>query len=98
MLANGVDIRHLAGYLGHSDQLVPCHIQASWQGLAVLTAPRLATTRPALAGTKGAGMGELDFVHDFEQARRLHGALWAAGDYTRVAEQLTEVSAVVVNA
>ena len=43
-------------------------------------------------------MGEPDFVHDFEQARRLHGALWAAGDYTRVAEQLTEVSAAVVNA
>ena len=60
--------------------------------------PRLATIRPALAGTKGVGMGEPDFVHDFEQARRLHGALWAAGDYTRVAEQLTEVSAAVVNA
>jgi 2-polyprenyl-6-hydroxyphenyl methylase/3-demethylubiquinone-9 3-methyltransferase len=43
-------------------------------------------------------MGEPDFVRDFEQARRLHGALWAAGDYTRVAEQLTEVSAAVVNA
>jgi len=43
-------------------------------------------------------MGEPDFVRDFEQARRLHGAFWAAGDYTRVAEQLTEVSAAVVNA
>jgi len=28
----------------------------------------------------------------------MHGALWAAGDYTRVAEQLTEVSAAVVEA
>ena len=43
-------------------------------------------------------MGEPDVVRDFEQARRLHGALWAAGDYTRVAEQLTGVSAAVVNA
>lgn len=43
-------------------------------------------------------MGDPDFAHDFEQARRLHGALWVAGDYTRVAEQLTEVSAAVVNA
>jgi len=43
-------------------------------------------------------MGEPDVVYDFEQARRLHGALWAAGDYTRVAEQLTGVSAAVVNA
>jgi SAM-dependent methyltransferase len=43
-------------------------------------------------------MGEPDFVHDFEQARRLHGTLWAAGNYTRVAEQLTGVSAAVVNA
>src|SRR5215469_9264527 len=60
--------------------------------------PRLATIRPARAGRKGADMGEPDVVHDFEQARRLHSALWAAGDYTRVAEQLTEVSAAVVNA
>jgi len=43
-------------------------------------------------------MGEPEFLHDFEQARRLHGALWAAGDYTRVAEQLTGVSAAVVEA
>ena len=43
-------------------------------------------------------MGEPDFVHDFEQARRLHNALWAAGDYTKVAEQLTGVSAAVLNA
>ena len=43
-------------------------------------------------------MGEPEFLHDFEQARRLHGAMWAAGDYTRVAEQLTGVSAAVVEA
>jgi 2-polyprenyl-6-hydroxyphenyl methylase/3-demethylubiquinone-9 3-methyltransferase len=43
-------------------------------------------------------MGEPDVVHDFAQARRLHGALWAAGDYTRVAEQLTAVSVAVVDA
>ena len=43
-------------------------------------------------------MGEPEFLHDFEQARRLHGAMWAAGDYTRVAEQLTGVSASVVEA
>ena len=43
-------------------------------------------------------MGEPDFVHEFEQARRLHNALWAAGDYTKVAEQLTGVSAAVLNA
>jgi hypothetical protein len=35
-------------------------------------------------------MGEPDFVHDFEQAQRLHSALWAAGDYTRLAEQLAD--------
>jgi hypothetical protein len=28
-------------------------------------------------------MDEPDLVHDFEQARRLHGGLWAAEDYTR---------------
>ena len=43
-------------------------------------------------------MGEPEFLHNFEQARRLHGAMWAAGDYTRVAEQLTGVSAAVVEA
>ena len=44
---------------------------------------------PALAGVKGAGMSEAEFLEDYELARRMHGALWAAGDYTRVAEQLT---------
>ncbi len=43
-------------------------------------------------------MGEADLVRDFEQARRRHQAMWAAGDYTRVAEQLTGVSAAVVEA
>jgi SAM-dependent methyltransferase len=43
-------------------------------------------------------MSEAEFLEDYELARRLHGALWAAGDYTRVAEQLTGVSAAVVNA
>src|SRR3974377_804780 len=43
-------------------------------------------------------MTEAEFLEDYELARRLHGALWAAGDYTRVAEQLTGVSAAVVNA
>ena len=43
-------------------------------------------------------MGEAGFVEDFQLARRMHGALWAAGDYTRVAEQLTGVSATVVDA
>ena len=43
-------------------------------------------------------MGAPEFLHDFEQARRLHGAMWAAGDYTRVAEQLTGVSAAGVEA
>ena len=43
-------------------------------------------------------MSEADLVRDFEQARRRHQATWAAGDYTRVAEQLTGVSAAVVEA
>ena len=43
-------------------------------------------------------MSEADLVRDFEQARRRHQAMWAAGDYTRVAEQLTGVSAAVVEA
>jgi 2-polyprenyl-6-hydroxyphenyl methylase/3-demethylubiquinone-9 3-methyltransferase len=43
-------------------------------------------------------MSEAEFREDYELARRMHGALWAAGDYTRVAEQLTEVSAAVVEA
>jgi 2-polyprenyl-6-hydroxyphenyl methylase/3-demethylubiquinone-9 3-methyltransferase len=43
-------------------------------------------------------MSEADFGEDYELARRMHGALWAAGDYTRVAEQLTGVSAAVVEA
>ena len=34
-------------------------------------------------------MSEAEFREDYELARRMHGALWAAGDYTRVAEQLT---------
>ncbi len=32
-------------------------------------------------------MNEADLLRDFEQARRRHRAMWAAGDYTRVAEQ-----------
>jgi 2-polyprenyl-6-hydroxyphenyl methylase/3-demethylubiquinone-9 3-methyltransferase len=43
-------------------------------------------------------MSEAEFLKDYEPARRMHGALWAAGDYTRVAEQLTGVSAAVVEA
>jgi ubiquinone/menaquinone biosynthesis C-methylase UbiE len=43
-------------------------------------------------------MSEAEFVKDYELARRMHGALWAAGDYTRVAEQLTGVSVAVVGA
>jgi ubiquinone/menaquinone biosynthesis C-methylase UbiE len=43
-------------------------------------------------------MSEAEFQEDYELARRMHGALWAAGDYTRVAEQLTGVSAAVVEA
>ena len=43
-------------------------------------------------------MSEADLVRDFEQARRRHQAMWAAGDYTRVAEQLTGVSAALVEA
>jgi 2-polyprenyl-6-hydroxyphenyl methylase/3-demethylubiquinone-9 3-methyltransferase len=43
-------------------------------------------------------MSEAEFQKDYEQARRMHGALWAAGDYTRVAEELTGVSAAVVAA
>jgi SAM-dependent methyltransferase len=43
-------------------------------------------------------MSEAEFLEDYELARRTHGALWAAGDYTRVAEQLTGVSAAVVEA
>lgn len=43
-------------------------------------------------------MSEVGFLEDYELARRMHGALWAAGDYTRVAEQLTGVSAAVVEA
>lgn len=53
-------------------------------------------------GTSGAPtcttMSEADLVRDFEQARRRQQAMWAAGDYTRVAEQLTRVSAAVVEA
>ena len=41
-------------------------------------------------------MSEAEFREDYELARRMHGALWAAGDYARVAEQLTGVSAAVV--
>jgi ubiquinone/menaquinone biosynthesis C-methylase UbiE len=43
-------------------------------------------------------MSEAEFREDYELARGMHGALWAAGDYTRVAEQLTGVSAAVVEA
>jgi ubiquinone/menaquinone biosynthesis C-methylase UbiE len=43
-------------------------------------------------------MNEAEFLKDYELARRMHGALWSAGDYTRVAEQLTGVSAAVVEA
>jgi ubiquinone/menaquinone biosynthesis C-methylase UbiE len=43
-------------------------------------------------------MSETEFLEDYELARRMHGALWAAGDYSRVAEQLTGVSAAVVEA
>ena len=43
-------------------------------------------------------MSEAEFREDYELARRMHGALWAAGDYARVAEQLTGVSAAVVEA
>ena len=42
-------------------------------------------------------MGEAE-LRDYEQARRMHEALWADGDYTRVAELLTGVSAAVVEA
>jgi 2-polyprenyl-6-hydroxyphenyl methylase/3-demethylubiquinone-9 3-methyltransferase len=41
-------------------------------------------------------MSNAEFGEDYELARRMHGALWAAGDYTRVAEQLVGVSAAVV--
>ena len=60
------------------------------------TQPRL-TGDPASAG-KGTGMSEAEFRGDYELALRMHGALWAAGDYTRVAEQLTGVSEAVVEA
>jgi 2-polyprenyl-6-hydroxyphenyl methylase/3-demethylubiquinone-9 3-methyltransferase len=43
-------------------------------------------------------MSEAEYQKDYDLARRMHGALWAAGDYTRVAEQLTGVSAAVVEA
>src|SRR5690349_18379091 len=43
-------------------------------------------------------MSEAELQKDYELARRMHGAMWAAGDYTRVAEQLTGVSAAVVEA
>ena len=42
-------------------------------------------------------MGEAE-LRDYEQARRMHEALWADGDYTRVAELLTGVSTAVVEA
>src|SRR6516225_6557837 len=54
--------------------------------------------RTPTGGVKGAGMSEAEFLEDYELARRMHGALWAAGDYTRVADQLTGVSAAVVEA
>jgi cyclopropane fatty-acyl-phospholipid synthase-like methyltransferase len=43
-------------------------------------------------------MSEAEYQKDYDLARRMHAALWAAGDYTRVAEQLTGVSAAVVEA
>ena len=43
-------------------------------------------------------MGEAGPPRDYEQALRVHRALWAEGDYRRVAEQLTGVSAAVVEA
>src|SRR6516162_1281692 len=54
--------------------------------------------RTPTGGVKGAGMSEAEFRGDYELALRMHGALWAAGDYTRVAEQLTGVSEAVVEA
>jgi SAM-dependent methyltransferase len=43
-------------------------------------------------------VSQAEFVRDYEQARRTHQARWALGDYTRVAEELTGVSAAVVEA
>ena len=43
-------------------------------------------------------MSAAEFQKDYELARRTHAALWAAGDYTRVAEQITGVSVTVVAA
>ena len=43
-------------------------------------------------------MGEAAPPRDYQQALRVHRALWAEGDYRRVAEQLTGVSAAVVEA
>jgi hypothetical protein len=71
--------------------------KAGTEAVDALTAPAI-NSDPALAGVKGAGMSEAEFLEDYELARRMHGALWAAGDYTRVAEQLTGVSAAVVEA
>ena len=51
-----------------------------------------------MAGMKGGDMSAVEFQKDYELARRTHAALWAAGDYTRVAEELTGVSAAVVEA
>ena len=45
--------------------------------------------RTPTGGVKGAGMSEAEFREDYELTRRMPGALWAAGDYARVAEQLT---------
>lgn len=43
-------------------------------------------------------MDQPQLLDDFQQARRLHQVLWAAGDYSLVAERLGEVSAAVVEA
>jgi len=45
--------------------------------------------RSRIGGVEGAGMSEAEFREDYELTRRMPGALWAAGDYARVAEQLT---------
>jgi cyclopropane fatty-acyl-phospholipid synthase-like methyltransferase len=43
-------------------------------------------------------MDQPQLLDDFQQARSLHQVLWAAGDYSLVAERLGEVSAAVVEA
>lgn len=43
-------------------------------------------------------MNQARLLNDFQQARHLHQALWAAGGYSVVAERLGEVSTAVVQA